>query len=86
MGTEDEDTVIENFKLFPNPVEDLLNVDVLEKQTITATIFSLEVKKILTKKVLTGSDAISLSRLSSGLYILELETGNKSYKTKIVKQ
>ena len=68
LGVEDN-VLLENFKLYPNPVRNILNIqleEILEK---------VEVYSILGRKVLDGNTStINVSNLSSGMYLLKVYT------------
>jgi len=76
-----EDFYAENsVKVYPNPVIDVLNVDILNlADNQLVEIYDLTGKKILNKK-LTGN-TIDVNSLLSGIYILKIG----SYKTKFIK-
>ena len=73
-----------NFKLFPNPVTDILNIE------SEASVSEIEVYNTLGKQVLkTRPNAISpsldMSALSSGVYLVSVTIGNTSKIFKVVK-
>lgn len=72
----------DKFELFPNPVNDVLNIQSTE-EIETVEIFSLTGQKINSFK---GINRIETSNLSSGIYLVQIMTvsGTKSIK-KIVK-
>lgn len=79
-----------NFKVYPNPVNDLLNIEIpfTEIGKAIVKIFDIEGKLILTKTV-SGQVGIekyefNVSNLNSGMYFISV-TNDKTYATKFVK-
>jgi len=69
-------------KIFPNPVGDRLFVE------FNGTINQIDVHSVegkLIKTINTMNDAIDVSTLAKGLYILRLKTGNASKLLKFIK-
>lgn len=74
----------EQFAIFPNPVHNILNVEIgPSSENTSITIWSLEGK--LLKKV-NNAVAIDVSDLRSGLYLVKIETPNGNHQVKIVKE
>ncbi|MDP5104657.1 MAG: T9SS type A sorting domain-containing protein, partial [Polaribacter sp.] len=70
---------LNNLKIFPNPVNDILNIKNVEN--ITVKIFSIR-GKLLKKSVSKTNLVINVSSFPSGIYILEISnsTGTKRNK------
>ncbi|MCL1822019.1 MAG: T9SS type A sorting domain-containing protein [Prolixibacteraceae bacterium] len=75
------------FKVFPNPANNILNVQ-LEKHTNgTFTLFDMNGKVVLSQVVSGDFAQINISSLSAGNYVLWLvENGQVSAEVKIVKE
>jgi len=68
LGIEDN-TLLEEFKLYPNPVRNILNIQLEE------TLEKIEVYSVLGIKVLEStSSSVNVSNLSSGMYLLKVYT------------
>lgn len=66
-----------DFKIFPNPVNNILNID------SSSDIKSVKIYNILGKEILkTKSKKINVSKLNSGIYILKLENNLGEVSTK----
>ena len=63
---------IQDFKLYPNPVSDLLNIDITTEADIE--IISMQGKVVLKKHLPEGLSNIDVSLLSKGVYILRLSS------------
>ncbi|PQJ09762.1 hypothetical protein CJD36_017700 [Flavipsychrobacter stenotrophus] len=68
-----------NISIYPNPVTDELVINGLKNQTIYR-VLSVTGEAILSGAFNKGDNSISLNKLSSGLYILEV-TGSEGQKT-----
>lgn len=69
-----------SYKIYPNPVSDILNIESKEKFGI------IKVINVLGREVLSSKENnINVSNLPSGLYFVEISVGNKSAIKKIIK-
>jgi polyhydroxybutyrate depolymerase len=70
-----------SFIIFPNPVNDMLTVNINQS-------FSVSVFDVLGKEVLSGADEkqISFRNLSSGIYYLQIRSGDQLQVKKIIKE
>uniref|UniRef100_UPI00262DE262 T9SS type A sorting domain-containing protein n=1 Tax=uncultured Algibacter sp. TaxID=298659 RepID=UPI00262DE262 len=78
-----EQTVIINYKLYPNPVKDILNIDLdYEVKLKQVHFYNAYGQRILS----VMSQRINVSGLKSGVYFVEIETNQgKSIKKIIIK-
>jgi ribosomal protein L31 len=61
------------FKMYPNPVSDVLNIDVPSSNSNTLEIYAIDGKKVYTKSVNgTNTTQVDVSKFSKGMYILKL--------------
>ncbi|MFI8378311.1 LamG-like jellyroll fold domain-containing protein [Leeuwenhoekiella sp. NPDC079379] len=81
------DDCVAAFSVWPNPVNDILNVDFnsLANGPVTLEIYDLQ-GKILKTKIIKSSDSgnFSVSDLAVGMYILKVKSENKTSVKKIV--
>lgn len=73
--------------IYPNPTNDYIHVALLnEKQDAEITLFDLTGKSILTQQInQLGNSIIDLSGLSSGSYLVRIQTANSVSTQRIVK-
>ena len=80
-----EDETLVDVSIYPNPVEDELNIktktDVTNK---IATVFDINGKRVLNLKL--KSTTMDVSSLTSGVYFLRLESEGKIMKRKFIKK
>ena len=71
------------FKLYPNPVKQTLNVDLVGFEAQ-----SFEIKNMLGQTVLKGTykSSIDVSKFNSGIYILQLNIGEKTKIKRFIKE
>ena len=75
---------VETLAIFPNPVKDILSVMTPVGEQAKASIYAFDGK--LVKKVsFQNNGNIYLSELASGLYLLQIEGKNRSYRSKFIK-
>jgi len=76
-----------NVMLYPNPVNNELNIDLqANQQGVTLKVLSPEGRVLLQQKLPALRNQVSLSGLTPGLYIIQLEGKDISLVRKIVKQ
>ena len=80
-GVEEPKTVC---NAFPNPTDGDLNVQLLEKASLV--LFDLNGKKLYYTKDATGDQQIDMSDFNSGVYVLEIHSGNSIQHQRIVKK
>jgi hypothetical protein len=82
LGTDDFSA--ENFSVYPNPVQDVLNINT------TSVVDTINVYDVLGKLVLQSqpdavSPSIDMSTLSSGAYLVQVTIDNASKTVKVIK-
>ena len=71
-------------KLYPNPVNSLLNVDYTD--TITAIeVFNIVGQKVTSKNVNALGTTVDMSNLAAGTYFVKVQTANAARTIKVVK-
>ncbi|HEY0045641.1 MAG TPA: T9SS type A sorting domain-containing protein [Flavobacterium sp.] len=74
-----------DFVIYPNPVKDLLNINLEEEVNITDyTIYNL-VGQVISKK-LGNEPWVSTENLSKGIYMIQINTSNGSFNKKFIKE
>jgi len=80
-----EDTLVNNLILYPNPTEDILNLNAAYKlDNAIVTVFTIEGKRVMNSKL--SSDTLDVSNLSSGTYILRIIQNGNIKTQKFVKK
>lgn len=81
-----EDNVVKNITLFPNPATNYINITAPENFT-KVEITNVLGQQVLTKNLSNNSEAIDISNLQSGTYLVKTYTQNNFTKTlKFVKK
>ena len=73
------------FTIYPNPVENMLNIKSSSSQKISAQIISIDGKKLLEKRGKEDFE-MDLSALNKGIYFLEIQSDGQLKKVKILKE
>ncbi|MGY0391135.1 FG-GAP-like repeat-containing protein [Bizionia sp. KMM 8389] len=80
-----DDTSVTNFSIYPNPAKNTLNIaSPTNLNGRIATVFDINGKKLLNTRLI--SNAIDVSDLPSGFYILRLETEGRIVNQKFIKE
>jgi hypothetical protein len=74
----DELNAFHSVKLYPNPVLNVLNIEVETSDAYALEIYDLSGHKVLQKKGSSKSIQIDISQLQAGMYMLRINSGNKS--------
>ncbi len=73
-------------QLYPNPVNNFLNVQLLNNQAKSYQIINLTGQVLLTKNINNIKFKIDLSSLKQGIYLLKINTKNNFIVKRIIKQ
>ena len=68
-------------KVYPNPVEDIININVEENTSVS--LFNILGEEVKTFDIVTGDNQFDISNLPNGVYIVKDKSGN--YSGKVVK-
>ena len=80
-----DENVVSDFKLYPNPVANVLNIDSTNDLSEgKITIFDIQGKVVLYQDL--DLDKLDVSNLEGGMYILRLENQGKTWVQKFVKK
>ncbi|MFB9052989.1 endonuclease [Formosa undariae] len=79
-----EDDILNAVKVYPNPMEDLLNIAMPNGEVSQVDIYNILGKLVLSKTI-QNSTSISTQNLQSGVYILRVTQNNKTINKKLVK-
>ncbi len=81
VNTGIEQTENSSLKIYPNPVNDFLTIE-LEEEISSVKIISLDGRILLNE---SSENIIDVTSLSAGIYFVEIKTDRNSYRKKIVK-
>ena len=74
-----------NFKLYPNPVKDILNLSYSNKID-SVKVMNILGQDVLVKSVGTNQSQIDMSQLTSGTYLVKVTSDNQVKTIKVVKE
>ena len=74
-----------NFKIYPNPIVDVVNID-FETDITKISVFNLLGQGIITKSFNSNKATIDVSSLHAGTYIIKVVSDQQIKIRKIVKQ
>ena len=83
LSIDDSQLALSNVKLYPNPVNNILNIELSNAIAIeSVTILDLNGRTVLTSKV----SSINTSQLQSGFYVARVDTEVGSITRKFIKK
>ena len=74
-----------NFKSFPNPVKDILNLS-YDKNISSAAVYNLVGQEVLTKAINSNQSQIDMTNLSAGTYFVRVTADNQVKTIKVIKE
>ena len=90
LASENEDKEHEQLLAWPNPVEEILNIEIpqpLVFSTLEASIYDQKGRYITTMPMqATNRQSLNVSFLAKGMYFLTVEGGAKKYQVKFIKR
>jgi hypothetical protein len=72
--------------IYPNPVKDVMKVDLKSADISTMDIFNLTGSRVMTKEVFQGITNVDLSSLPDGMYVVSFKGAGVSYIKKFIKK
>lgn len=79
------DYTIEDIKIYPNPFENNITVDLKTDIDTVIEIYDILGKRVL-KKSISKTSVLNLQTLKSGMYIVKITQGNSTLTKKLIKQ
>lgn len=83
LNTEINSQMVNSFKVYPNPVKDVLNIDFKTDNTL-CEIFDMQGKMVL--KLTSGNTQFNVSSLPKGIYTLKITDSGQTKTYKIIKE
>lgn len=74
-----------NMTVYPNPTSDIINLDIMNEQTVSVQIFNISGQKVMDVILDEFNSSINVSELSSGTYIVKMNDGTETYTDKFLK-
>jgi hypothetical protein len=83
-----EQAIASNFKIYPNPVQNELTINMKEEagNAAEAKVMDMMGRIVLAKSLNQAQNTISVSEIPTGTYILWISTEKGSFTQKIVKE
>lgn len=76
-----------NLNIYPNPVNNLVTIDVDQRTTATAEVFDQAGRKMMATEINRNNRTIDLSELHNGIYFISLQDQNgATQRTKLIVQ
>lgn len=81
----DDQDFVEKLNVFPNPVGDILNIDLIIKSGLDYEVFITDLMGATVTKVSKNTNFLQVSDLSSGMYLLNVRTKDGVFAHKFTK-
>ncbi|WP_250253107.1 PQQ-dependent sugar dehydrogenase [Chryseobacterium sp. Marseille-Q3244] len=80
-----ENNLSNTLKIYPNPASKEIFIDGIKDKNVTLELINAEGRKVLETDKITSGKGIDISGLPSGVYFINLKSGNlKSYSQKLI--
>ncbi|WP_394667079.1 PQQ-dependent sugar dehydrogenase [uncultured Chryseobacterium sp.] len=84
LGVQEND-LSNQIKVYPNPASKKVFIEGVKDKNTTVEIISFEGRKVLKQGKIESDNSVNISRIPSGVYFINLNSGNeKSYSKKII--
>ncbi|WP_299764953.1 T9SS type A sorting domain-containing protein [uncultured Dokdonia sp.] len=80
-----EEATIEGFSFFPNPVEDILNINATQSIE-QVVIYNITGQKVVEQEVNATNTQLSIGRLPTGIYLMTARSGAITSTYKVIKK
>lgn len=74
------------FSMYPNPTNGVVSIRNKQLNNASITVYDLNGRALLSKKLNSTASEINISNLSNGLYIFRVQTENGEFAKRIIKQ
>lgn len=74
------------FRYYPNPVKDVLNIETASRKMNDASIYSMDGKLIRNVKLSGNNSQINMSDLQSGVYLVRVKSEGEDRTIRVIKQ
>jgi len=81
LGTDDK--ALSLFSMYPNPTRNSLNI-ASKSEASMMNVYSITGKRVLTKTLGYGDNAVNISSLSAGVYLVKFSSDNRSETKKLI--
>ena len=75
-----------NIKVFPNPVNEVLNIMLTSNDVTSIAIVDITGSELINLSNMKAINSVSVKDLNSGIYFIRVNTTNESYTTKFIKR
>ena len=72
--------------VFPNPAQNFVNISIGNYTNGTLTISDVNGRTVHSANLNSSESTIDITNLDAGIYIIQVNTGNKSYQSKLIKR
>lgn len=80
----DNNVVLKDFKMYPNPVEDVLHFSLKNNTIEQLKLVDVQGRVII--ETSKSTEQLNVSKIPTGLYLLQIKTSNGSFSKKIIKK
>lgn len=72
--------------IYPNPVNNILNIDCVNDNIARITVLDITGKVIIEKTEISETEQIDMSGFNSGIYLISIDNGKNIYTSKLIKK
>lgn len=86
LGTTDNSYTQNKVKVFPNPASDEFSINIKNLTKSELSIYNLNGEIIIQKTITSIDKIVDINHLTSGIYLIQIETGNETYYSRFMKK
>lgn len=74
------------FRIYPNPANDKLTIDITDKQDLNLSIYNIIGELVLQREIINNRNEVDISSLSAGMYIIRITSSSLTVQHKMIKE
>ena len=75
-----------NFKIYPNPTKNIVNIDVLNLDNALVEVYDINGRQLFTQKLNNTTNNVNIENLAAGVYMFKVTSNQGTATSKVIKQ
>lgn len=75
-----------NFKIYPNPTKNIVNIDVLNLDNISVEVYDINGRQLFSQKLNNTTNTVNIENLAAGVYMFKVISNQGTATNKVIKQ
>lgn len=75
-----------NFKIYPNPTKNIVNIDVLNLDNTSVEVYDINGRQLFSQKLNNTTNTVNIENLAAGVYMFKVISNQGTATNKVIKQ